>query len=427
MTRHVIVLSAHNIALGLVRSLGRAGIPTVVISYQKSDMAQASRYVKEAFSAPHPEELQQQFVEVVMDVAHRYPGSIIMPADDATLVAASKHKEQLEACSTVACPDWDVVERLIDKKYTYELAEEIGVPAPRTMVPQTPEDARTYAARALYPCLVKPCQSHLYYERFKKKLVKVNNADELMAAYSEAAEAGMEVMLQEFIPGDDSTGVNFNSYCENGRTLVEFTAEKVRISPPESGVPAVVISKKLPEITPAARKMLEALQLSGYSCMEFKKDARDGVYKLMEVNPRHNRSLLLAVKCGINFPVIEYNHRLGREIPSPPSFRTGVYWIDGFKDMVAGRPYRKAGKLSFGSFIKPYLRPHIGATFSLTDPLPFLKRCRDMAGMAVQALFKQKKTQTPSLRLEIPEADGCTENHESQDVVEPVLTGKHGS
>jgi len=429
MKTHVIVLSAHNIALGLVRSLGRAGIPAIVVSYEKSDMAHVSRYVKQAVPAPHPEQSEPQFLDAVMNVAKRYPGSIIMPADDATLVAASRNKQELERFGAVACPAWGVVERLIDKKYTYELAHAIGVPAPKTLVPGTLRQVRDYASDADYPCLVKPCQSHRYYERFRKKLVKVHNADQLAAAYIEAADAGMAVMLQEFIPGDDTSGVNYNSYFRDGRPLAEFTAEKVRISPPESGVPAVVVSKHLPQIIPSGRRMLEALQFSGYSCMEFKKDARDGVYKLMEVNPRHNRSLLLAVACGVNFPVIEYEHRLYGTIPSPQPFREGYYWIDGFRDMAAVARYRRLGKFSPMQYVRPYLMPHISATFSITDPLPFLKRCADMARMARRAASKPRVVRRPESRREppVPATLRPEDDSQSHTLAEPVLAGRDRS
>ncbi|MHC4929380.1 MAG: ATP-binding protein, partial [Planctomycetota bacterium] len=83
----------------------------------------------------------------------------------------------------------------------------------------------------------------------------------------------------------------------------------MRLSPPDSGVPSVVISKHIPEVVQAGRKLLKAFDYRGYSCMEFKKDPNDGIYKLMEINARHNRSSLLAVKCGINFPWVEYQHR----------------------------------------------------------------------------------------------------------------------
>jgi predicted ATP-grasp superfamily ATP-dependent carboligase len=201
----------------------------------------------------------------------------------------------------------------------------------------------------------------------------------------------MEVMLQEYIPGDDVDGVNYNSYCCDGKALVEFTAQKVRMSPPEFGVPAVVVSKDVPDVLESGRRLLDALRYTGYACTEFRRDTRDRVYKLMEINPRHNRSLMLAVKCGINFPLLEYRHLVGGRVPSPATYTKGIYWIDSAKDIAAIRRYRSRGQFSLVGYVRPYLRPHVFATLDLRDPVPFLKRCVDIVRMACKAVFKLRK------------------------------------
>lgn len=398
-----VVLSTHTTGLGIIRSLGQHGVPIVAVYYGKSDMGYVSKYVEDKVLAPHPEKSENQFVNLLIDIAKRYSNSILIPADDATLVAVSKNKTILANHYIVACTDWAIAQRFIDKKYTYDIAESVGIPTPKTIVPQNISDAKKYSKSADYPCLVKPCQSHRYAELFGRKLLKVRNAGELMSAYKQAFEAGMDVLLQEYIVGDDSDGVNYNSYYWNSESLVEFTAQKVRLSPPDSGVPSVVISKHIPEVLLQGRKMLQALGFNGYSCIEFKKDTRDGTYKLLEVNGRHNRSLLLSVKCGINFPLIEYNHLVRGAIPSPTTYRTGVYWIDFTKDLCAIIQYRRKAKLSLIQFIKPYIKSHAFAVLCIKDIMPFIKRCICILGMALEIIFKSKKQQRQSQTIQLEE------------------------
>jgi D-aspartate ligase len=387
-----VVLAAHNIGLGVMRSLGQYGVPIAAVYYQKQDMGYVSKYVKEKVSAPHPEKSEKQFIDLLIDCARRYAGGILIPTDDATLIAVSKNKTLLTNYYIAACADWEITKRIIDKKYTYELAESLGIPAPKTIVPQSEADVQKYARDATYPCLVKPRQSHRYFEIFRRKMLKVNNADELISAYDEAAGAGIDVLLQEYIPGEDSAGVNYNSYFWENRPLVEFTAQKVRVSPPEFGVPSVVVSKHIPEVLAPGRKILGALGYSGYSCMEFKKDPRDGVYKLMEINGRHNRSLLLSVKCGVNFPLIEYKHRILGQVPSAVDYRDGIYWIDAAKDFSASIQYRKKSQFSLLQYMKPYFKPHTFAVLDIKDPMPFAKRSIGILSMAWDAVFKINKS-----------------------------------
>ena len=296
----------------------------------------------------------------------------------------------------LTCPEWMITQAFIDKKYTYKLAESIGIPAPKTISPRDKNDVEEYAESATYPCLIKPCQSHRYFEVFRRKMLKVKDVDELMSAYNQASEAHMEVLLQEYIPGDDSSGVNYNSYFWDNKPLVEFTAQKVRLSPPEFGVPGVLISKHIPECITPGRKILQALGYNGYSCTEFKKDERDGVYKFMEVNGRHNRSSLLSVRCGINFPLIEYNHRVLGKMMSTNNYKKEIYWIDLTKDLAAGIQYRKRLGFSLIQYIKPYLRPNTFAVLSINDPMPFIKRCIDILGMVWRAIFKIDKPEEQS-------------------------------
>lgn len=386
-----VVLSAHTTGLGVIRSLGRMGIPVVSVYYNKRDMGFVSNGVAESVLAPHPEREEDLFLEVLIEVAKRWGRGLLIPADDATLIAVSRHKRMLEKDYIVACTDWEITETFIDKKRTYALADRMGVAIPKTVFLKSSEDAERAGDTVEYPAVVKPCIGHRYQEQFGEKLVRVESVDQMIFAVRRAHEAGLEVMLQELIPGDDTQGINYNSYFWDGAPLVEFTARKVRLSPPDFGVPSVVVSQPVPEVLEPGRKFLRAMGYSGYSCTEFKRDPRDGVYKLMETNGRHNRSTLLATRCGVNFPWIEYRHRVRGELPVASSFAEGVYWIDEFQDSarLLAHPRRKNG--SFPGYFRPYSRPHVFAVFHVSDLRPFAKRCAGMAGIALERIRERAR------------------------------------
>jgi len=384
-----VVLSSHAVGLAAIRALGVMGVPVTAMYYESQDMGFVSKYVKRRVAVPHPERDEHEFLRTVMADADPSSRAVLIPADDATLATVSKHKRILESRYTVACPDADITEKFITKKYTYEIAARIGVRVPKTMVPRSVDDIERCAAEMRFPCLVKPCQSHRYVERFKRKMVKVANLDEMHGEYTRAAAAGIEVMIQELIPGGDAQGANYNSYFWNDEPLVEFTAAKVRLSPPGFGVPRVVVSKDIPEVVDLGRRVLRAMGFYGYSCMEFKKDPRDGAYTLMEVNGRHNRSGALARRCGINFPWIEYQHLTGASLPRPRPAPEGIYWIDEFRDVVETLRCANEERYSVADYIRPYLAPHVFATYSMTDPKPFLKRCGDGMKMAAAELVSR--------------------------------------
>ncbi len=375
MLKPALVLSAHTMALGIIRALGEMGVPIILFCYDVRDMAHKSRYVKEIIQVPHPEKHEDGFIDIILQQKDRFAGTFLVPGSDETLAVAARYKARLAEHFVVACPDWEIVSRYIEKKHTYRLAEALGVPVPKTLVPSSVEDVERYASGIEFPCLVKPSQSHLFYDRFKRKMVPVQNLDEMIAVYRQAAENKLEVMLQEIIPGDDDAVVNYNAYAWEGESLVEFTARHIRNAPPWWGSPRVALSEWIPEVIEPGRKALQSIGFYGYACTEFKRDARDGIYKLMEINGRHNLSGLLAVRCGINFPWLHYCHLMHGEVPRAARFREGVYWIDITRDLGYSLRYFREEKCLLSDYLRPYFKPHVFAIWDIRDIKPFVKRC----------------------------------------------------
>jgi predicted ATP-grasp superfamily ATP-dependent carboligase len=370
----IVVVGLHTAGLGVARSLVGLHVPIFGVYYDLKDMGTLSNSLAESFRAPHPERQEADFISFLINLAVKVGPSVLIPASDASLVAISHHKRELEKSYLVACVEWEIVERFIAKEHTYALAEAAGVPMPRTVLPHSPEEVEAYSRELEFPCLVKPSQSHRFFEVFRTKMFRVENRGELLVAYQRAAKAGLEVMLQELIPGEAACGANYNSYWAQNQPLVEFTARKIRNAPPDFGSPCVVSSAPVPEIVEPGRKILKALNFYGYACTEFKQDPRDGVYKLIEVNGRHNLSTLLAVRSGVNFPVIHYRHLVLGEIPQPSSSSEDIYWIDLTRDLG----YNLFRTRSSGGFFAPYWRKHIFAILDFKDPKPFVKRCADL-------------------------------------------------
>jgi len=375
-----IVLSTGTAALGVIGSLGRRGVPVIALYSEKSEVGCVSRWVHEAIPAPHPEREERALVELLLRLAPRLGRGVLMPCSDGFLAALSRNKRALGEHYHVACPDAALAKTVLEKSLTYQAAQAAGVPTPRTVLLDAREQAEHEAHTISFPCLVKPVLGHQYYQVFRKKMVLARDAEELIAAWREAAAAGTAVMLQEFIPGDDAEGANYNSYFWDGEPLLEFTAAKIRNAPPRIGSPRVVVSQHVPEVIEPGRRLLRALGYNGFSCTEFKRDARDGSYKLMEVNGRHNMSSRLAARCGIDFPWLEYRHLAYGEPPAPRDFEDGIYWIDLTRDAAHTFRHWRSESYSLPQLLGPYLRPHVFAELDWRDPRPFVNRL--LAGFA---------------------------------------------
>jgi D-aspartate ligase len=367
-----LVISKGAQGLAVARGLGERGVRVIVLHWTDHDVARLSRHVSEAIRVPHPEHDGTAFVETLLSLGERFAGAVVVPTADEAVRDVARAKQALERYFVVDCPDADVVERFIDKRHTYDLAAERGIPIPRTLVPEGPEDLEAFHEQVMYPCLVKPRESHRYVWHFSTKLAVVESLGEMRSAYRAAVDAGVDVVIQEMIPGPDSNGVNYNAYRWGDEILAECTARKVRLAPPRFGVPRVVVSADVPAVVAPGRAILEALGLEGFACTEFKYDARDRTFKLLEVNGRHNLSSLLSIRCGLNFPWISYRHRTTGERPAAVRARTGLYWIDETEDIPhsatrAGRDSRPLREL-----MRPWVRDHVFAVYDADDPAPLL-------------------------------------------------------
>jgi D-aspartate ligase len=414
------VLGGYEAGLSVIRSLGAAGVPVVAVWHSEAEHARHSRHVKRRVRAPHPEHESSKYVDLLLDLGGGTGSGLLVPTTDETVTAVACAREVLDSRHAVACPPWAVAERFLDKHLTYEFADRLGIAMPWTVLPRSAADLERLAVELPYPFLLKPRSSHLHREVFGAKMSLVHDPAELISMWERAERAGVDTLVQEFIPGSESEGVNYNAYLVDGEPVVEVTARKVRLSPPDIGYPTVVVSGQVPEVIVPGRRLLKGLGLSGFANVEFKRDVRDGSYRLMEVNGRPNMSGLLSVRCGADFPLMTYRHLVFGEPPSRRSsrqFDEGVYWINETADLGAAASHIRAGRSSLRRHVEPYVRPHVFAEMSLTDPAPFgaralTKLCSALA-RAVPDVRREPKPRSRASEDNRPNRSGLSRHDEN--------------
>ncbi|MEJ2862278.1 carboxylate--amine ligase [Actinomycetospora flava] len=344
------------------------------------ELTRHSRYVAASVTVPDPADDPTGYVGALLRLADTHGPGVLVPTTDEALEAVSAHHHTLAARHTVACPTEAVAQTFLDKRITSEVADRAGVEAPRTVSPDSYGELESLLERLRLPCLVKPAESYRYNRAFGVKMKRVHTPDELRTAWGEAHELGIGTMIQELIPGPETGGVNYNVYVVDGEPRVEMTSRKLRLSPRDFGYPCAVVSRVVPEVIEPGRAIVAAMGLEGFANVEFKQDERDGRYKLMEVNGRPNMSGRLAVRCGVDFPLLTYRHLVHGEAPVAPSWPEGVHWVNEFKDSRSLLDHWRDGRTPWLRGLRPYLSSGVFATFDARDPRPFLARVRDRVG-----------------------------------------------
>jgi predicted ATP-grasp superfamily ATP-dependent carboligase len=382
------VLGGYEAGLAVIRSLGRAGVPVTSVVAAEREHACRSGYVIAARTAPDPAEDPDGLVAAVADLA---PG-VVIPTTDESLEAVAAHRDRLAARHLVACPPQDVARVFLDKRRTGDAAERAGVVAPRTATPASPDELAALIPQLQLPCLVKPRESYRYSRAFGVKMHRVDTADALREAWLRAHELDIGVVVQELIPGPETGGINYNTYVVDGEPVVEFTSRKLRLAPRNFGFPSAVVSGRVPEVVAPGRRIVREMGIEGFANVEFKRDARDGAYKLMEVNGRPNMSGALAVACGVDFPLLTYRHLVeGRVDPATfrPDWAHDVAWINDATDPRGVVARWRAGEATLREGAAPYARRRVFASFALRDPGPFVDRVRARNRHRVQRLRRR--------------------------------------
>ncbi|HEX2493991.1 MAG TPA: hypothetical protein VHK24_09470, partial [Steroidobacter sp.] len=198
-----IVACCSKAGLAVIRALGERGIPIAGVYFGKNQVGAASRFVTKAYSFPDPSEDEESFIDALLRLERRWDGAALFPTDDASLVAVSRHWRLLEQRYGLVSQPWELVGKLIEKHHTYRIALEHGVPCPSLQMAGSLEESLEFTARIGFPCLLKPSVGHLFFKRYRKKMLMVHSEAELREHMKTVREYGGQLMLCEYIPGGD--------------------------------------------------------------------------------------------------------------------------------------------------------------------------------------------------------------------------------
>jgi D-aspartate ligase len=324
--------------LAAIRSLGRARIRVVAVDDRRSALGLRSRYAETRISPDRSDR------ETFVSFLNEFGEGVVFPTGDFDLETLARNQDVLPL--TFTFPGWEVLAAVQDKRRQLEAALRADVETPRSR--DEPADELGY------PVLVKPAEPVAFRARFGVKAFRCETRDELERRFEEARD--FRPLVQEWIPGGDDTLFTVGSYlARSGEALGLFSGRKLRQTPREIGTARVAEARWLPDLVEEALRLLRELGVWGISQVEFKRDVRDGRFKLIEVNPRLWEWHGLAAACGVDLPRIAYLDATGRP-PRPVRMHGGgKRWAITFAR--GSRP----------AFQRP---PYVDAMWARDDPKP---------------------------------------------------------
>jgi D-aspartate ligase len=367
-----LLLGADYRALGVARSLGRHGVRVWVLREPEEPLAAASRYVERSLAWPSGDDVARaRFLKQLAD-SEGIAGWALIPTADETAALVARHHDTLGRHFVHTSPSWESLRWAYDKRLTYALAERVGVPCPHTALPRTPEEAA--AVEMAFPAILKPAVKDSFNRFTAAKAWRVDDRRELSARYAEACTLVDPdiLMVQELVPGGGDAQLSFTSLCRDGEPLATLTARRTRQYPADFGRASTFVETvECPEIVAPSLRMLREIRYTGLIEIEYKRDPRDGVLKVLDMNPRVWGWHSLCARAGVDFPYLLWLLASGRPVP-PTRARAGVGWMRLTTDTPTALKELIARRLSPRDYLRSLGRPRESAIFAWDDPLPGL-------------------------------------------------------
>jgi D-aspartate ligase len=356
--------------LGIVRSLGRQGLPVCVIDDEPS-ISRFSRYTSRYLRLDDMRD-PDRIVESVLSIGrkHALHGWVIYPTRDEIVAAFSRRREELSEIYRVPTPGWNTVKAAWDKRQTYAIACELGIPTPRT---QFASDALALSRQVVeMPVALKPAIKEHFIYTTRVKALRADSREELEALYDRVCTVipGDEVLLQELIPGSGESQFSYCTFFKNGAPLAKMTARRVRQHPMDFGRSSTYVETvEIPEIEGPSERFLSAIDYYGLAELEYKYDARDRQYKLLDVNLRTWGYHSIGRRAGVDFPYLLFRDQMGEEV-EPCRAETGIRWIRISTDLPTALGEVLRGRMAMRAFLRSLKGLNIEAVFERGDLLP---------------------------------------------------------
>lgn len=255
----------------------------------------------------------RQLVDALLRVAREQPGKrlVLLANSDWLVRVVVQHRLELEPHYVVPFLDEDLLDRLSDKATFAEIATDLGLSVPRTIVQdfaaaQDPSWAPV-PVDVGYPLIAKAASSADYQEVSfpgKQKVYEIASPAELDALWASLRAAGYRgrFVVQELVPGDDTRMRSITAYVDSRGSITLLASAHVLLeehTPSGLGNPAaMVVAREQPMLDQAAA-FLRGVGYVGFANFDVKVD-RDGTFRFFEVNPRIGRNNYYVTAAGAN-------------------------------------------------------------------------------------------------------------------------------
>jgi D-aspartate ligase len=331
----------------------------------------------------------ERSVNFLLDVGQKIGRrAILIPTDDKALLFCASYAQILREQFLFPALCADLIRELSSKQGMYHLAKKHGVPTPEAAFPKSRQDVLEFVSRASFPVMVKGVFASVLLKTTGEKMFIVRSASELLEKYDAAEDlANPNWMLQEYIPGGDDTVWMLDGYFnDRSECLLSFTGRKIRQYPFRHGSTSLGICLENETVRKTTIEFMKKIGYKGLLDIGYRYDARDGLYKVLDINPRIGSTFRLFVADnGIDVARAMYLDLTGQPV-IPGTLREGRIWLVEDQDLISCLRYHREGTLTFKQWIDSFRGVEETAFYASDDLYPCVTRAMALCGEAFKKL-----------------------------------------
>jgi D-aspartate ligase len=373
----------HHGGLGIIRSLGRLGIPVYTVAEDHLTPAGISKYITESFVWNAGSLPRLQMLEVLARIGRNLGGpTILIPTDDLGAIRIAEESAALRQWFVFPDISAGMPKNLANKQMLYSLCRQMGVPCPSTLVPTSLSDVNDFVETARFPLVIKPAAPWLDP---KLRVSIVHTERELVDVWHRTEKSSKpNLLIQEYIP--DGEDWFFHGYCNaSSDCLAGFTGMKLRSFPPHTGITTLGRSVTNEALRDQAENFLKAISYAGIMDIDYRFDKRDRQYKLLDFNPRIGAQFRVFVdENNVDVARALYGDLTGQTVRRARQVDDRVFIVEPY-DLGTSMNYFWRGELSAYAWLRSFKGRKEFAWFSWDDPLPCLMA---WARLTIQAAAK---------------------------------------
>jgi predicted ATP-grasp superfamily ATP-dependent carboligase len=355
------------------------GIPVLALDNKRDAIGLASKYCY-GLTCPDPAEDEAGFISLLVELGKRLKTKgVLFPTNDIWLMAVSKYRAVLELYYVFPMSGWATIESCVDKAKMYRLATEHGITSPATRYCSSIEDLRKKCPGFGYPVLIKAQIPPQFDRLMQKRVIHAQSAQFVLdwLARISASVSGQQLgfIIQEIVPGDATNLYTFSSYSNQRGKVVAFSViRKLTQVPADFGTITSGLVERQDKVIELGTHLIEKIGFYGLANTEFKWDARDNTFKLMEINARSGMSIYYTTRSGVNLPYLAYQEAIGKaeELSRTLEGRYGAVWFIP-KLWHPSLKRRKRPHSATESLSVTYARhpQTINSVYTTADPAPY--------------------------------------------------------